>query len=97
MHAKVFLLLFVAWALYKMGTIYVKLFLGLSSQNFEEVFVCGFIILFLCCFCSVIAAFICMFSIFMTYSTSYSCHYKLMHPWNACSSQSELYYLSMQW
>jgi hypothetical protein len=38
-----------------------------------------------------------MFSIFMTYSTSYSCHYKLMHPWNACSSQSELYYLSMQW
>jgi hypothetical protein len=32
--------------------------------------------LFLCCFCSVVAAFICMFCFFMTYSTSYCCHYE---------------------
>jgi len=53
----------------------------LSSQYFENVFVCGFIILFLCC-CFVAAAFICMFRIFMTYSTSYCCYYELTDPWN---------------
>jgi len=31
-------------------------FFVLSSQYFEKVFVCGFIILFLCCFCFVVAA-----------------------------------------
>jgi hypothetical protein len=25
-----------------------------------------------------------MFCIFMTYSTPYCCHYKLMDPWNVC-------------
>jgi hypothetical protein len=35
----------------------------------------------LCCFCFVVAAFICMFCIFMTYSTSYCCH-KLKYSWN---------------
>jgi hypothetical protein len=34
----------------------------------------------LCCF--VVAAFICLFCIFMTYSTSCCCYYKLMDPWN---------------
>jgi hypothetical protein len=38
--------------------------------------------LFLCCFSFVVAAFICMYCIFMTYSTSCCCHYKLMDPWN---------------
>jgi acetolactate synthase regulatory subunit len=33
--------------------------------------------LFLCCFCFVVSAFICMFCIFMIYSTSCCCHYKL--------------------
>jgi len=34
-------------------------------------------------FCAVVvAAFICMFFIFMTYSTSYCCYYKLLYPWN---------------
>jgi hypothetical protein len=36
--------------------------------------------LFLCCVCFVVATFICMFCIFITYSTSYCCHYKLMDP-----------------
>jgi len=36
----------------------------------------------LCCF--VLSAFICMLCIFMTYSTSYCCHYKLKDPWNVC-------------
>jgi hypothetical protein len=36
------------------------------------------------CFCFVVAAFICMFCIFMTYSTFCCCHYKLKDPWNVC-------------
>jgi hypothetical protein len=37
-----------------------------------------FVVLFLFCFCFVVAiAFICIFCIFMPYSTSYCCHYKL--------------------
>jgi hypothetical protein len=38
------------------------------------------------CFCVVfVAAFINMFCTFMTYSTSYCCHYKLMDAWtNVC-------------
>jgi hypothetical protein len=36
----------------------------------------------LCYFCFVLSAFICIFCIFMTYSTSYCCHYKLKDPWN---------------
>jgi hypothetical protein len=40
--------------------------------------------LFLCCFYFVVAAFICMVCIFMTYSTSYWFHYKLTDPWNVC-------------
>jgi hypothetical protein len=39
----------------------------------------------LCCFCFVVAAFICMFCIFMTYSTSCCGHYKLMDPWAVCT------------
>jgi len=47
--------------------------------------VCGFVVLVLCFFfCFVVVAFICMFCIFMTYSISYCCHYKLMDPWNMC-------------
>jgi hypothetical protein len=37
-----------------------------STQYFEKVFVCGFIILFLLCLSFVVAAFICIFFIFMT-------------------------------
>jgi hypothetical protein len=70
-----FFLLFFVWILYNMHILYVKLFFVLSSKYFEKVFVCGFVILFLCCFCFVVAAFICMFCIFMTYSTI--CTYKL--------------------
>jgi hypothetical protein len=55
----------------------------LSSQYFEKVFVCGFIILRLHFFCFV-APFVCILCIFMTYSTSYCCHYKLKDPWNIC-------------
>jgi hypothetical protein len=40
--------------------------------------------LFLYCFCFVVAAFICMFCIFMTCSTYYCCHYKLMDPLYVC-------------
>jgi hypothetical protein len=35
-------------------------------------------------FCFVLSAFICMLCIFMTYSTSYFCHYKLRDLWNIC-------------
>jgi hypothetical protein len=38
--------------------------------------------LFLYCCCFVVAAFICIFCIFMTYSTYYCCHYNLMDQWN---------------
>jgi hypothetical protein len=51
---------------------------------FEKIFVCGFVVLCLCCFCFVLSAFACMLCIFMTYSTSYCCHYKLKDPWNVC-------------
>jgi hypothetical protein len=61
---KFFLLLFVVWSLYNMCIHYVKLFFVLSLQYFEEVFVCCFLTLFLCCFCFVVSAFICMFCIF---------------------------------
>jgi hypothetical protein len=40
--------------------------------------------LFLRYLCFVVAAFICMFCIFMTYSTSCCCHYGLIDPWNVC-------------
>jgi hypothetical protein len=40
--------------------------------------------LLLCCICFVFAAFIFMFCIFMTYSTSCCCHYKLTDPCNVC-------------
>jgi len=43
------------------------------------------------CFCFVVAAFISMFCIFMTYSTSYSYHYILMDPW----IHVRIYYLYM--
>jgi len=56
----------------------------LYLQYFEKVFVCGFVILFLYCFCFVVAAFICMFCIFMTYSISSCRHYKLIDPCNVC-------------
>jgi len=35
----------------------------------------------LCCVCFVVPIFICIFCIFMTYSTSYCCHYELTDPW----------------
>jgi hypothetical protein len=41
-----------------------NLFSVLSSQYFEKVFACGFIILFLCPFCFVVAAFICVLYIY---------------------------------
>jgi hypothetical protein len=59
---------------------FVKFFFGLSAQYFEKIFVCGFIILFLCCSRSVVAAFSCMFCIFMTCSTYCCCRYKLTGP-----------------
>jgi len=49
-------------------------------QYSEKVFVCAFFVLFLCCFGLLLSAFLCMLCIFMTYSTSYRCHYKLMDP-----------------
>jgi len=79
--SKSFFLLFLVWTLHNMYIFHVKLFFVLPLQYFEKVFVCGFVILFLCCFCFVVAAFICMFSTFMAYPTSYCCHYKLMDPW----------------
>jgi hypothetical protein len=39
-------------------------FLMLSLLYSENVFVCSFIVLFLCCFCFVDVAFICMFMTF---------------------------------
>jgi hypothetical protein len=75
--------MYVVWTLYNMCILCDKLFFW-SSQYFENVFVYGFDTLFLCCFCFVVAAFICMFCIFMTYSTSYCCCYKLIDPWNVC-------------
>jgi len=67
---KVFFLLFAVWTLYIVCILCVKLFLCLPLQCFEKVFVCGFVILFLCCFCFVVVAtFICMFRIFVMYST----------------------------
>jgi hypothetical protein len=53
-----------------MYTLSVLISLVLSSQYSEKVFVCGFVILIVL-FLFVAAAFICMFCIFMTYSTSY--------------------------
>jgi len=44
----------------------------------------GFIILFMCCY-FVVAAIIYIFCIFMTYSTSYCCYYKLIDSWNVCA------------
>jgi hypothetical protein len=67
-----------------MCILYVKLYFVLYLQYFEKVFVCGFVILCLCCFCFVLSAFLCMLCIFMNYSTSYCCHYKLKDPWNVC-------------
>jgi hypothetical protein len=49
-------------------------FFVLSLQYFEKVFVCGFVVLLLCCFCFVVAALIRMLCIFMTYSTTQCCH-----------------------
>jgi hypothetical protein len=55
----------VVWTLYNMCIFYIKLFFVSPLQHFEKVFACGFIVLFLCCFCFVaVAAFICMFCIF---------------------------------
>jgi ABC-type transport system involved in multi-copper enzyme maturation permease subunit len=79
-----FFLLFVVWTLYNLCILYVKLFFVLSFQYFEKAFVRGFVVLFLCCFCFVVAAFICMFCSFMTYSTSYCCHYELKDPRCVC-------------
>jgi hypothetical protein len=50
-----------------------------ALQYFEKVCVCDFVVLYLCCFCSVVAAFICM-----TYFTTYCCHYKLTDLWTVC-------------
>jgi hypothetical protein len=55
----------------------------LYLHYFEKVSVCSFVLL-LWIFCFVVAAFICKFYIFMTYSTSYCCHYRLMDPRNVC-------------
>jgi len=59
-------------------------FFGLSLQYFGKVLACGFVILFLCCFYFVLAVFICMFCIFMTYFKPCCCHYKLTDPWYVC-------------
>jgi len=76
---KSFFLLFVVWTSYNMCILYVKLFFVLSVQYFEKVFVCGFIVLFLFCCCCIY-----LFCIFVIYSISYCCHYKLMDPWDVC-------------
>jgi hypothetical protein len=55
-------------------------FFVLLLQYSEKVFICGFVVLCLCCFYFVTAAFICMFCVFMTYSTSFCCHDKIMDP-----------------
>jgi len=73
-----------------------KCFFGLP-QYFENVFVHGFDMLFLCCFCFVVAAFICMFCIFTTYSTSYCWFYELMGPRNVCMYTSTPPYVYMSW
>jgi len=72
--------------LYDICILYVKHFC-VSLRYFEKVFFCGFVILFLCCFCFVVVvvvAFVCIFCICMTYSTFYCCYSKLMDPWNVC-------------
>jgi hypothetical protein len=53
-----------------MCILYIKLFLCYlyNILKKKKVFDSGFVLLFLCCFCFVFAAFICMFCIFMTYS-----------------------------
>jgi len=47
-HAQKFFLLFVVWTLYNLCILHVKLFFVLSLQYFEKLFVCGFVLLFLC-------------------------------------------------
>jgi hypothetical protein len=72
-----FFLLLVLWILYNLCILYVKLvfFCVLSSQYFEK-YLSVVLSFFLCCACFVTAAYICIFCIFITYSTSYCCHYK---------------------
>jgi len=82
MRKNFFFLLFVFWTLYNMCILYVKLFLYYLYSTLKKS-ICGFTVLFLCCYCFV-AGFIYMFYIFMTYSTSFCCHYKLIDPWNMC-------------
>jgi hypothetical protein len=82
-YVQKFFLLFVVWTLYNIFTLYVKHFLCYLYSIFKKYLsvVSSF---WLCCFCFVVAAFIGMFYIFMTYSTSYCYHCKLKDPWNVC-------------
>jgi hypothetical protein len=73
---------FIVWTLYNTCILYVKLFSVFFTVVWKKVFVCGFVVLCLCCFCFVLSAFICMLCIFMTYSTSCCCHYKHKDTWN---------------
>jgi hypothetical protein len=78
-----FYLLFVVWTLYNVCKIYFKFFLCYFCSIFKKYLsvVSSFSSVLLC---FVVAAFICLFCIFMTYSTSYCCYDKLTDPWNLC-------------
>jgi hypothetical protein len=63
---------FIVWTLHNMCMLCVRRFY----------IIC--VALCLCYFSFVLSAFICVLCTFMTYSTSYCCHYKLTDPWNVC-------------
>jgi hypothetical protein len=89
--AKVLFVCFVVWTLQNMCILYVKLFIfsvcyiySILKRYLSEASsycVCVFL-------CFVLSAFICMLCIFMTYFTSYCCHYKLRDPRNALKTNS---------
>jgi hypothetical protein len=65
-----------------MCVLFVKLFFLCYLHNILKKYLS---VVSLFCFCFVVAAVLCMFCIFMTYFTSYCCHYELRDPWNECT------------
>jgi hypothetical protein len=77
-----FFLLFVVWTLYSICILHVLLFLCYLHSILKTY------LSVVSSFCFVVAAFICMFCIGITYSTSCRCHYKLLDLSNVRTSGS---------